>query len=271
MARKFIIRQNLSKMNNNLEKKRDSLTTCESKSTDNFGILNKLHNWTIKECVWFLRVSVQVFFRSGHCATATTRHPRPTDPWANESTLWTQLKTARKSHAQWSFLVSVQCPANRILSFLSAQQNRYRIVHLWSNTATHQERVLATARSAGPTPQTQQNFLQTQSKSLAILWDAEWFLNFSPASRDDPFKTGLRHIVRMGKRTKAINHDLSVLGRQAFGLLSIYQFSTSAWQSTCLKTQAPPGHLALTSTGSAHRWHHRCNSINERHMCSTVQ
>lgn len=44
MARKFIIRQNLSKMNNNLEKKRDSLTTCESKSTDNFGILNKLHN-----------------------------------------------------------------------------------------------------------------------------------------------------------------------------------------------------------------------------------
>lgn len=38
MARKFIIRQNLSKMSNNLEK-RDSLTTCESKSINNFGTL----------------------------------------------------------------------------------------------------------------------------------------------------------------------------------------------------------------------------------------
>lgn len=50
MATKFIRRQNLSKMNNNLKKKRDNLTTCESKSINHFGILNNLCTWTTKEC-----------------------------------------------------------------------------------------------------------------------------------------------------------------------------------------------------------------------------
>lgn len=72
MTRKFIVRQNLSKMNNNLEKT-ESLTTCKSKSINNFGILNKLCTCTIKECVRFFKfknissgVPQKQLLRNGH-------------------------------------------------------------------------------------------------------------------------------------------------------------------------------------------------------------
>lgn len=96
MARKFIIRQNLSKMSNNLEK-RDSLTTRESKSINNFGTLTNFALAWLKKVSDFinLKVSLQVFFKCGICAMATMRHlPRgqlcPTDYWANKATFWTQ-------------------------------------------------------------------------------------------------------------------------------------------------------------------------------------
>lgn len=83
----------------------------------------------------------------------------------NKSTFPTQLNTTKKSNEQCSLFTSVQCPANRIfLVIFYAYQNRYPIICVWSNTATHKEQVLATAKSTGPTPQTQQNFFQSQSK-----------------------------------------------------------------------------------------------------------
>lgn len=61
-------------MSDNLEK-RDSLTTCESKSINNFGILTKLCTCTIKECVRFLKfksipsgVFQERHLRNGHYA-----------------------------------------------------------------------------------------------------------------------------------------------------------------------------------------------------------
>lgn len=86
--------------------------------------------------------------------------------------------------------------------------------------------------------------------------------------QDDPFKIGLSHIMRMGKLAKAISHDLSVLGIQAFGLLSSQSVQHLCLTVNLLKIQAHPGYLPLTSTGSVHPWHHRHNSINERYMCS---
>lgn len=84
---------------------------------------------------------------------------------------------------------------------------------------------------------------RTLSEVKASFWQSfriEWSLNFSPTSRDDPFKIGLSHVMRMGKLAKAINCDLSVSGIQAFSLL-VYQFSTSARQSTCLKYKPTRG------------------------------
>lgn len=159
----------------------------------------------------------------------------------HKSTFQTQLKKTKKSKEQWSLLTSVQCPANRIfLVIFYAYRNWHPIVHLWSNTATHKEQVSVTAESMGPTLQTQQKFYQSQSKFLAIHSHAAWPLNFSLPSRDDPFKIGLSHIMRMGKLAKAINNDLSALGIQAFSLLD-YQFSTSTLQSTCLKHKPTHG------------------------------
>lgn len=109
---------------------------------------------------------------------------------------------------------------------------------------------------------------RTFSKVKAGPLRREWFLNFSPISTDDPFKIGLSHIMRMGKLAKAISHDLSVLGIQAFGLLSSQSVQHLCLTVNLLKTQAHPGYLPLTSTGSVHPWHHRHNSINERYMCS---
>ena len=160
---------------------------------------------------------------------------------SHKSTFQTQLTATKKCNEQWSLLTSVQCPANRIfLVIFCAYQNRYLVAHLWSNTATYKEQVSATAQSMEPTPQTWQNFFRSQSKLLAILSHVERSPNFSPTSRDDPFKTGSSHIMRMGKLAKAINHDLSALGIQAFSLL-VYQFSTSARQPTCLKYKPTRG------------------------------
>lgn len=153
----------------------------------------------------------------------------------HKPTFWTQLKTMKKSNEQWSVLISVQCPASRVfLVIFYAYWKQYPIVHLWSNTTTHKEQVLAVAQHTSPTPQTQQNFFRSQSKFLANFSHTEVSLNFSPASTDDPYKTDLDHIIRVGKPAKAIKHDFSVLGTQAFSL-PVYQFSTSTQQSTCLK------------------------------------
>lgn len=111
-------------------------------------------------------------------------------------------------------------------------------------------------------------FSKVKASFLAVPWDAEWFLNFSPTSRDDPFKIDLSHIMRMGKLAKAVNHGLSVLGIQAFGLLSSLPVQHLCLTVNLLKIQAHLGHLPLTSTGSVHPWHHRHNSINERYTCS---
>lgn len=178
-----------------------------------------------------------------HMPPAQSGQPRSTDYWAFRTSQHFKhnLRQTKKSNEQWSCLTSVQCPANKIfLVIFYAYRNRYPIVHLWSNTATHKEQVLATAQSMGPTPQTRQNSFRSQSKFLAILSHTEWSLNFSPTSRDDPFKIGLSHVMRMGKLAKAINCDLSVSGIQAFSLL-VYQFSTSARQSTCLKYKPTRG------------------------------
>lgn len=135
----------------------------------------------------------------------------------------------KKSNEQWSVLISVQCPASRVFLVIFYDcWKQYPIVYLGSNTATHEEQVLAMVQPTGPTPQTQQNFFWSQ------LSHTDGSLNFSPASTDDPFKTDLSHITRVRKPAKAINHDISVLGTQAFSL-PVYQFSTSAQQSTCLK------------------------------------
>lgn len=175
-----------------------------------------------------------------------------------------QEESCKKSHAQWSFLV--QCPANRILLVISLRPSKSTshcsalVKHSNTGRASTGHSTVCRPNSTNPTelsPKSKQVFGNPLRHRVVP--------NFSP-SRDDPFKIGLNHIVRIGKLAKAISHDLSVLGIQALGLLSSLYVQHLRLTVNLLKIQVHPGHLPLTSTVFVHWWHCRCNSISERYM-----
>lgn len=213
-----------------------------------------------------------MFFKSGICAMATTRHlPRarlcPTDYWANTSTFWTQ-DIQEKSCTMLILSLSPMLSKQNFPGHLLAPIKTNISLSIFDQTQQHTKNKNWPQHSLQAQLHKLNTTLERQNKFLAIPWDAERFLNFSPTFRDDPFKIGLSYIVRMAKLARAINHDLSVLGIQAFSLLSSLSVQHLCWQPTCLKYKHP-GHLPLTPTGSVHRWHHRCNSIKERFMCTS--
>lgn len=80
---------------------------------------------------WFLKfkgISSGVFqkrhLHNGHYAPPAQRATMPHRLLSHQDNILNTIKTAKKSHAQWSFLASVQCSANRIFLVTSLRPSK---------------------------------------------------------------------------------------------------------------------------------------------------